>query len=195
MNDELPTAFTLVIDVGSDADDDELNDLTLRLRQEIDELDVDTVEDVIVPISLEGAKGSTALALNAINVQARSGKFDALLVLVRNWVARGVDRRVEITFQQADQSVIVKALASDLPVVLKAWAEYEELRPQIKTAPINTNAAEGKSGASYQVTRYGGADVQAEQIDIGGDVVGRDKIMQASGHIIIAKEGATVVVG
>ncbi len=191
MTDEPLAQLTLVIDAGSDADDEELNDLRLRLRQEINGLDVDSVEDVILPVPLDGTKGGTALALNAIDVQARPGIFDALLELIHSWVTRGVERRVEITFQQADQPVIVKALASDLPVVLKAWAEYEELRPQLRTAPIGNN----RKGAfdSYQMVRSGGADIGAERIDIGGDVVGRDKIMQAGGHIIIAKEGATVI--
>ncbi len=194
MTDEPLAQLTLVIDAGPDTDDEEINDLRLRLREEIAELEVDAVEDVIVPVSLEGAKGSTALVLNAIDVQARPGIFDALLELIHSWVTRGVERRVEITFQQADQPVIVKALASDLPVVLKAWAEYEELRPQLRTAPINAEAAGAKGGSdSHQMTRPGGADVEAERVDIGGDVVGRDKIMQAGGHIIIAKEGATVI--
>jgi hypothetical protein len=192
MTDVPLTQFMFVIDAGPDADDEELDNLRLRLSQEINELAVDAVEDVIVPVSLEGAKGGTALALNAIDVQARPGTFAALLALIRNWVMRGVDRRVEITFQQADQPVIVKALASDLPVVLKAWAEYEELRPQLRTAPIGDNAK--GTCDSYQMVRSGGADIEAEQVDIGGDVVGRDKIMQAAGHIIIAKEGATVIV-
>ena len=192
MVDEPLAQFTLVIDAGSDADDEELNELRLRLRQEIDELAVDAVEDVIIPVSLEGAKGSTALALNAIDVEARPGTFAALLALIRNWVTRGVDRRVEITFQQADQPVVVKALAADLPVVLKAWAEYEELRPHIRTAPIG-DSAQGAVDAD-QMARSGGADIEAGRVDIGGDVVGRDKIMQAGGHIIIAKEGATVIV-
>jgi hypothetical protein len=40
----------------------------------------------------------------------------------------------------------------------------------------------------------GGIGIDADGVQINGDVVGRDKIMQAGGHIIIAKEGATVIV-
>ncbi len=41
----------------------------------------------------------------------------------------------------------------------------------------------------------GGVDVDAGQVDIGGDVIGRDKIESAGGHIIHAAAGATVVIG
>ena len=41
----------------------------------------------------------------------------------------------------------------------------------------------------------GGINLQAQDVSVGGDVTGRDKIMQAGGHIIIAGQGATVIVG
>ena len=41
----------------------------------------------------------------------------------------------------------------------------------------------------------GGVNVDAGQVDIGGDVVGRDKVETAGGHIIHAAAGATVIVG
>ncbi len=64
--------------------------------------------------------------------------------MVRNWVNSGEDRRVELAFPQADQSVIIKALPGDLPVVLRALAEYEQLRPQIRYAP----GAAGEGGSA-----------------------------------------------
>ena len=41
----------------------------------------------------------------------------------------------------------------------------------------------------------GGINLQAQDVSVGGDVTGRDKVMQAGGHIIIAGQGATVIVG
>ncbi len=41
MTDEPLTQFTIVIDAGPDADDEKINDLRLRLRQEINELEVE----------------------------------------------------------------------------------------------------------------------------------------------------------
>jgi hypothetical protein len=43
-------------------------------------------------------------------------------------------------------------------------------------------------------SRSGGADIAADEVTVGGDIVGRDKIMSAGGHIIIAREGATVII-
>lgn len=41
----------------------------------------------------------------------------------------------------------------------------------------------------------GGIDLDAERVDIGGDVIGRDKVESAGGHIIHAAAGATVIIG
>ena len=41
----------------------------------------------------------------------------------------------------------------------------------------------------------GGVKLDASQVDIGGDVAGRDKVESAGGHIIHAAAGATVIVG
>ena len=41
----------------------------------------------------------------------------------------------------------------------------------------------------------GGINLQAQDVSVGGDVTGRDKVMRAGGHIIIAGQGATVIVG
>ena len=137
------------------------------------------------------AKGVTAEALNAVDVTAHPGLFAGLIGMVRNWVNGGEDRRVELAFPQADQAVIIKALPNDLPVVLRALAEYEQLRPQIRYAPGADST--GAKSASPIASRSGGADLTADEVTVGDDVVGRDKIMSAGGHIIIAREGATII--
>ena len=49
---------------------------------------------------------------------------------------------------------------------------------------------------SNSVTNVSGrVNANAERIDIGGDVVGRDKVTSVSGHIIHAEAGATVIIG
>ena len=40
----------------------------------------------------------------------------------------------------------------------------------------------------------GGVNIDAQRVDVGGDVVGRDKL-EAGGHIIHAEAGATVIIG
>lgn len=41
----------------------------------------------------------------------------------------------------------------------------------------------------------GGINLDAERVDIGGDVIGRDKVESAGGHIVHAAAGATVIIG
>ena len=41
----------------------------------------------------------------------------------------------------------------------------------------------------------GGVNANAERINVGADVVGRDKITSAGGHIVHAEPGATVIIG
>jgi hypothetical protein len=60
------------------------------------------------------------------------------------------------------------------------------------STPDNLSAREGSTS-----TVSGGiqADTQGGDLDVGGDVVGRDKIESAGGHIIHAAAGATVIIG
>jgi hypothetical protein len=60
-----------------------------------------------------------------------------------------------------------------------------------------TSESDRQSGAAQSsITNVSGSiNVDANQVDIGGDVIGRDKIETAGGHIIHAAAGATVIVG
>jgi hypothetical protein len=185
--------FTLVLDPGSDYENEEIDDLTRRFEADLNDqnevVDVDRHTGVIEA----GGKGM-GVALNAVDVTAQPGLFASLIGMVRNWVNNGEDRRVELAFPQADQSVIIKALPRDLPVVLKALAEYEQLRPQIRYAPGAADEGGSAKSMSSHLSRSGGADLTANEVNVGGDVVGRDKIMSAGGHLNIAREGATVII-
>ena len=194
-DDELLANLTLILDPGSDYDDTEVDELTRRfqsdLRDQREVVSADRPTGVI--IDGDDPKAATIEAINAVDVTAQPGLFAGLIGMVRNWVNGGEDRRVELTFPQANQSMIIKALPADLPVVLKALAEYEQLRPQIRYAPGAAGEG-GLKGMSSLSSRSGGADITADEVNVGDDVVGRDKIMSAGGHLIIAREGATVII-
>ncbi len=193
-NTDLLENFTVILDPGSDYDDTELDELTRRFKSDLfDQTEVVAIDSRVGVITDGVAKGVTAEALNAVDVMAHPGLFAGLIGMVRNWVNSGEDRRVELAFPQADQSVIIKALPGDLPVVLRALAEYEQLRPQIRYAPGAAGEGGSAKGLSSVSSYSGGADIAADEVNVGDDVVGRDKIMSAGGHIIIAKEGATVI--
>jgi hypothetical protein len=134
-----------------------------------------------------------AMAINAVDVTARPGLLSALIDAVRNFVSFGVDRRVELTFQVGAGTVMFKGLPEDIPVMFKSVNEYQELRPRIKTPDGTVTTLSELPGPSLS-SRSGGADIAADEVTVGGDIVGRDKIMSAGGHIIIAREGATVII-
>jgi hypothetical protein len=184
------TTFTLIVDVP-DADNEELGELTQRLRDFVNELPVEVEAHPVPPAP--GSKAGVALAINAIDVTTRPGLLSALIDAVRNFVAFGENRRVELAFQYEDRPLVVKALARELPIVLKALAEYQAISPRLKT-PDGHITALGATASSSGSSRSGGVDIAADEVNAGGDIVGRDKIMFASGHIIIAKEGATVTI-
>lgn len=189
--DEPLAQFTLVVD-APDADDNELSALTLRLKEIVGEVAVDGIADHPVPPQ-PGSKAGAAMALNAVDVTARPGLLSALIDAVRNFVSFGSDRRVELAFQVGDRPLVVRALANELPIVLKALNEYQELMPMVKgpdgaVLPLSPAPAAGPS------SRSGGVDVAADEVNIEGSVVGRDQIWSAGGHIIIAQEGAHVII-
>jgi hypothetical protein len=67
---------------------------------------------------------------------------------------------------------------------------------EISEAEMADQPEEQRPESSNSVTIVsGGVNANAERIDIGGDVVGRDKVTSASGHIIHAEAGATVIIG
>jgi hypothetical protein len=186
--DEPLAQFTLVVD-APDADNDELAELTRRLQEIVNDLPVDNVRQHPVE-SVSGSKAGVAMAINAVDVTAHPGLLSALIDAVRNFVSFGSDRRVELSFQVGDRPLVVKALANELPIVLKALNEYQELSPRVKTPEGSVMPI----GASAMSSRSGGADIAADEVTVDGDVVGRDKIVQAGGHIIIARDSAQVII-
>jgi hypothetical protein len=170
IEDESFAQFNLTLELP-EADTEELDALTRQLRDEILEAPVESVEFVPDAAAPEGTKGAMAMAPGALAVTLRPGVLSDFLDNLRDWLSRHEDRRVEITLNVGGNPVHIKATADDLPQVMQALYN-----------------------STSQVNRSGGADLNADQINVDGDVTGRDKIMQAGGHIIIAKEGATVIV-
>jgi hypothetical protein len=160
------TRFTLQLDMP-DADAGELDDLTRQLRGEILETPVEQVDLVSGAPAPEGAKGLAAAAHGELAVSLKPGGLPDFLGLLRDWLTRHEDRRVEVTLNIGGNPVNIKASITDISVVMQAITA--------SATPIN---------------RTGGADLNAEQISVGGDVTGRDKIIQ-----IKAEAGATLYIG
>ncbi len=145
----------------------ELDDLARQLRDEILETSVEQVDLVPGAPAPEGTKGMVAAAHGELAVSMKPGSLPDFLGLLRDWLTRHEDRRVEVTLNIGGNPVNIKAAATDISAVMQA---------------ISTSMT--------TVSRSGGADLSADQINVGGDVTGRDKIIQ-----IKAEAGATVIVG
>jgi hypothetical protein len=95
-----------------------------------------------------------------------------LLGVVRDWLSRQ-NQRVEIVATVGSSTFHINASITDVSAIMQALSGITPDRSGVMTSD-----------------RSGGADLDAEQINVGGDVTGRDKIIQ-----IKAEAGATVIVG
>ena len=165
-NEEQLSQFTLHIE-SPEADAEELEELTRQLRDEIEEANVESVGLMPGAPAPEGAKGAQAALQGQLAVTLRPNALPDFLGMLRDWLTRHEDRRVEVTLNIGGNPVNIKASITDISAVMQA----------ITTSTTTIN-------------RSGGADLNADQINVGGDVTGRDKIIQ-----IKAEAGATVYIG
>jgi len=172
---------TLHLDAGAGADPDELDALARQLQNEIaQELNVEKVELMREGPIEPGAKAgeAEALMLGAMAVTLLPTTLTNLFNLLRDWSSRGKNQNVKVTARIGDQEVIIEypstpSLHDDLSRLLNA-------------------VLSGRESAATARTRSGGANIDAGEVEIGGDVVGRD--MTVGGHYIRADAGATVIV-
>ncbi len=62
-----------------------------------------------------------------------------------------------------------------------------------KNSDLRKYAASAPLASSHEpVEVSGGANLHAENIDIGGDVVGRDKVVAAEGAVVVRRRGLTL---
>jgi hypothetical protein len=176
IDDEPLSQFHLLL-AAPEGDAEELDELTLHLKSEIKDSNAESVDLVSGGEVPERAKAGLVTAHGELNVTLKPAALPNFLGVVRDWLSRQ-NQRVEIVATVGNSTFHINASITDVSTIMQALG--------------NLNAPQ--SGANI-TNQSGGADLNADQITVGGDVVGRDKIMQAGGHIIIAKEGATVIIG
>ena len=96
--------MNLQIDVGEDADEEELDRLTRQLRDEMRELEVEEVELVREKTTPEGARGD-AVTLGALAVAVLPVAIPKLIDFLRDWLMRGENRTVKIIKKVGDRSL------------------------------------------------------------------------------------------
>ena len=170
MIDEEPLSQFHLRLAAPEGDADELDELTRNLRREMEESDVERIDLVPGGDLPEGAKGGLVTARGELNVTLKPAGLPNFLGAVRDWLSRQ-NQRVEIVATVGSSTFHINASITDISSIMQALG----------------NITPGQDGTT---DRSGGADLTADQISVGGDVTGRDKIIQ-----IHAEAGATIIVG
>jgi hypothetical protein len=155
-----------------EGDAEELDDLTQNLRREMEESDVERIELVPGGDVPGGAKAGLVTAHGELNVTLKPAALPNFLGVVRDWLSRQ-NQRVEIVATVGNSTFHINASITDVSTIMQALGNITPDR-----------------GGTSTTDRSGGADLDAGQINVGGDVTGRDKIIQ-----IKAEAGATVYIG
>jgi hypothetical protein len=92
-------AVTAELDAGPDVDDEELAELTGRLRGALLELDVDAVEPASGGAAPEGAKGVELLAIGGLVIRfaMSSAMLRSVVDVASGWMSRQQARSVKLT--------------------------------------------------------------------------------------------------
>jgi hypothetical protein len=176
MTDEPLTEFHLLL-AAPEGDAEELDDLTRNLRGEVEESDVERVALVPGGDVPEGAKAGLVTARGELNVTLKPASLPHFLGIVRDWLGRQ-NQRVEIVATVGSSTFHINASAADVSTIMQALG--------------NLTASQGAAmqEATGAANRSGGADLDADEINVHGDMIGRDKVIQ-----IHAEAGATVYIG
>ena len=114
--------LVLSIGVDEDADQPELAELTAWLRQELLELDVESVESVKMGEIPPGAKGLEAIGIGALVVRLAqsAGMLKAVVDTVQSWLA-GHHRRTVKVEMDGDTLEMTGVSSSDQQRLIDAW--------------------------------------------------------------------------
>ena len=165
--------LTLLIDAGAEADAEELDRVSRQLLQELsDQPEVESVELKKAGEAPEGTKlGGEATMLGALALTVLPAALPPLIGLLKDWSERGksADRSVKIRVERGDE---------------KMELEYDPaaMTPEQLNALMAALSARPAGGETQ-----GGAALSAQgSVNVGQDVVGRDKIeVHAGGTVII----------
>ncbi len=176
MIDEEPLSQFHLRLAAPEGDAEELDDLTRNLLSEMQDAAeaVSLVPGGDVP---EGAKGALVTAQGELNVTLKPALLPRFLDSVRDWLSRQ-NQRVEVVATIGNSTFHINASLTDMPAIMQALGN------------LNANQSMPANASSAVNNRAGGADLSADQINVGGDVTGRDKIIS-----IHAEAGATVYIG
>jgi len=120
----------LVLEPEPGVDPDDVERSARRLRVELRELDVESVDSVMSGRAPEGAKGVDPLGLGAllITLSATGGVFTVLMHTARDWLARqATAHRISVTID-GDTIVLEKACAQERSELIDAYIRRHEVQ-------------------------------------------------------------------
>ncbi len=100
--------LVLQIDTSEDVDNEELEQLARQLRDEIWDMDVESVETVKAGLVPEGAKSVEAVTWGALAVTALPAAIPNLIAFLQAWAMRSQNRTVKIKTQIGERSIEVE---------------------------------------------------------------------------------------
>jgi hypothetical protein len=120
--------LALRIDAGSGADQEELEQLTLQLRRELAELDVDSIELQRTGPAPPGARAVDVLALGTLVVTLvrSSGMLSAVVGVVQSWLAGPRQRSVKLELD-GDVLEVTGLSTADQRRLIASWIARQDL--------------------------------------------------------------------
>ena len=115
----------LIIEVSLEGNDAaELDELTRQLRAEVRELEVDSVDQVIVGVAPEGTKAAELSALGQMAVTLAPAIIPPLFDLLKSWVERKPSTPVKVRVRLGKKTAQIeydptKTSAKDLEALIK----------------------------------------------------------------------------
>jgi hypothetical protein len=101
-----PAAIIVTVDPGPDADAEETERLTVQLRNELLQLEVDRVDRVSEGDAPDGTRAIELIAVASLLVKFGPGVIGAVAGTLQAWLARGDGRK--ITVQIADKQITLE---------------------------------------------------------------------------------------
>jgi hypothetical protein len=125
---ENPSALIVAVSV-EDGDPDELDELTRQLRAEVNELDVESVEQLSAGPAPEGSKAVDMAVLGQLAVTLAPSLVPPLFDLLKSWVERKPSTPVKITVKSGRKSTQIeydptRTSASDVEELVKALKQF-----------------------------------------------------------------------
>jgi hypothetical protein len=98
--EERPATLGIQVELGPDADDEEVAEATLQLRRELLDLDVDSVDLPTAGQPPPGTRGVELAALGALLVSVTQSQLLApMLAAVRSWLGGSPQRSIKLELE------------------------------------------------------------------------------------------------